>query len=365
MKFFIKFFTLLFIINCLLFGYGCSALGNSNSQHTADFLAFNTSAYIESYSSPISNKMKEDISNILLSLDNELSINNQNSITYQLNNSNALTMFSPSTSAYEIFQLSKEYYSFSDGKFNPAIYPLVKLWHFAPNYPVLNFNPPTSQSIEQIVNSNVLNFSNFILEDGKVYKTEQNSQIDFGSIAKGYACEKVAQYLKNNACVDGYVNIGSSSFYLIKTNSNISVKHPRKVGEHILSITGEKVNLSLSTSGDYEKNYIYNGTTYSHIINPLTGCPANTGIASATIICKSGAFSDAISTALCVFEHDYLNFENSELVCFMRKILTSYPQENCEFYVVFDNGEVKQVLTNRQKDIDFNLHDNSYNVVNF
>ncbi|MDO5448544.1 MAG: FAD:protein FMN transferase, partial [Clostridia bacterium] len=53
----------------------------------------------------------------------------------------------------------------------------------------------------------------------------------------------------------------------------------------------------ISTSGDYEKVLVENGKKYHHILNPKTGYPAESNVTGVTIVCTSGALSDALSTA--------------------------------------------------------------------
>ena len=56
-------------------------------------------------------------------------------------------------------------------------------------------------------------------------------------------------------------------------------------------------NISISTSGGYERYFLVNGRKYSHIIDPRTGFPVN-HLSSVTVVSQSQLFADALSTAL-------------------------------------------------------------------
>ena len=62
----------------------------------------------------------------------------------------------------------------------------------------------------------------------------------------------------------------------------------------VLELEGEQY---VSTSGDYEKYFIQDGRRYHHILDPATGCPADAGLISVTVLGENGAVSDGLSTA--------------------------------------------------------------------
>ena len=58
-------------------------------------------------------------------------------------------------------------------------------------------------------------------------------------------------------------------------------------------------DMSVATSGNYEKFAVINGKRYSHTIDPKTGMPVS-GIKSVTIICPNAEIADAMATPVTV-----------------------------------------------------------------
>ena len=56
-------------------------------------------------------------------------------------------------------------------------------------------------------------------------------------------------------------------------------------------------DVSIVTSGTYERNFTENGKTYHHILNPSTGYPYDNGLVAVSIISPTSVEGDALSTS--------------------------------------------------------------------
>ncbi len=131
--------------------------------------------------------------------------------------------------------------------------------------------------------------------------TDPEMKLDVGAIAKGYAVEMAARSLEEKG-VTGYVlNVGGNVRTIgVKAGGEkwlVGIENPEEDSEKeylaYLKLSGE----SLVTSGSYQRYYVVDGKSYHHIIDPETLMPAKDYV-SVSVVCKSSADGDALSTAL-------------------------------------------------------------------
>ncbi len=357
-----KVVSLIIAIACLLFSLCLSACSPTTDGFSASY--FNTHIYVQSVDKTISQTTKNKLNNLFSQLELEFDISDENSFVYKFNHAPNGSTFNLSDHGVAVFKKAIECHGFTNGLFNPAVFPLVELWQFAPDYPAINFQPPSNEKIEQTLT--LVDFESVSFDENAktVTKTKDNVKLDFGGILKGYASDLAMQILLDDGHQKGYVNIGTSSINILQCDK-LDVRHPRQTMDTpiIFSInTANLNNISVSSSGDYEKVYTVDNKSYCHIINPYNGIPANTGVQSVTLLGVDGITLDAISTAACLLTHSPENISNSELVSFLNKTQSTYP--NTIIFAVFDDGNVKQIITNQTANKDFVLHDNAYSIVN-
>ncbi len=141
------------------------------------------------------------------------------------------------------------------------------------------------------------------------------AQIDLGGFAKGYICDKVAQMLLDNGVTQAVLDLGGNIYCIGDKNGNgfnIGVADPNG-GDPVCTVSIS--DCAAVTSGIYQRNFTKDGQLYHHIIDPKSGRPAQNALASATVICKSAARADVLSTAIMV------QGENSEIIKNERVVL--------------------------------------------
>jgi thiamine biosynthesis lipoprotein len=125
-------------------------------------------------------------------------------------------------------------------------------------------------------------------------------KIDLGGIAKGYALDCAIDKIKKSGIKSCLINAGGQVSCIggnFGRSWQIAMKDPRGQGFVGYFDLEDK---SIATSGDYEQYFIKNGRRYSHILNPKTGEPAQSGISSVAVIACDGLTADALATAIFV-----------------------------------------------------------------
>lgn len=125
--------------------------------------------------------------------------------------------------------------------------------------------------------------------------------IDLGGIGKGYAADRFLALFREFGVSSAFSNIGGNVAALgAKPDGSpwrVGIRHPRVANGLIGMI--EVTDQSIVTSGDDQRYFIdERGKRHHHILDPRTGYPAESGIASVTVVAKSSMDADALSTML-------------------------------------------------------------------
>lgn len=181
---------------------------------------------------------------------------------------------------------------------------------------------------------------------------DENGSIDAGSVAKGYALDKVAEKLDGEYCV---VSLTSSVLLHGKKPGgekfSVSVRDPDNDPEN-----GEKTlgtlytdECFLSTSGGYERFFEIDGRRYIHIFDLESGTPAQSDLTSVTVICQSGILSDFLSTLIFIEGtaglEKYMSDPQLGIIAVTDKN-TVYISENVEFSLAEGSGYSLEVWSN-------------------
>jgi len=161
---------------------------------------------------------------------------------------------------------------------------------------------PGEDSIKR--NLSLVNFNDLTVDRKKsmVFLRKKGMLIDTGGITKGYAADKSVEVLKKFGITSGLVAVaGDIRTFGLKPDGRpwkIGIRNPRaKDGEDDIIATIELTDMAISTSGDYERFFMFNGERFHHLLSPRTGHPARE-CRSVTVIAKDGIFTDSFATGV-------------------------------------------------------------------
>ena len=238
------------------------------------------------------------IENILDNINSQMSTYIDNSCITNFNNLEVGDSLNIKSDFINVFNKSVYYHSLTNGSFEVTIKPLIDLWGFEKTD--FRTNIPDSSSIRTALRS--IGINNIKLKDGFLYKMNDVS-LDFSALAKGYAVDKIATFLKDNLIYNFMVEIGGE-LSLSGLNSenkkwSIGVQNP-SLNNISSTLNLLLTNKTIATSGNYRNFFIHEGKSYSHIISPITGYPIDNNILSVTVISDQCIDADALATSLIV-----------------------------------------------------------------
>ena len=231
-------------------------------------------------------------------LDNLFSVSKKDSEINRINQHAGSSPVLVSSETAQLLIKAKEINQQTENAFSVTIYPMVDAWGFMKEVKQV----PSQEVIEDrlpLVNDDEL------VVDGltnQVQLMQPGMAVDLGGIAKGYLSDRVTEIMTQHGVKSAILSLGGNI-------SAIGVRADGKPWQVALQdpLDNQKFvgiihvrDASVITSGGYQRNFEQDGRIYHHIIDPVTGYPAQSGLLSVTIISHDGARADGLSTALFV-----------------------------------------------------------------
>lgn len=224
-----------------------------------------------------------------------------------------------------LIQTAGDFTGATGGAFDITIAPVVSAWGFTTD----SYQVPDRETLRMLLEH--VGMEHVHLSGGSA-RLDPGTMIDLGGIAKGYTADRVAEIFQEHGVPRGKVELGGNILVIGDkpdgTAWRVGVQDPKRPDEAdglvcVLDLT----DAFAVTSGSYQRYFEQDGKRYHHIIDPATGCPADSGLTSVTVVADStlgnGTMCDALSTALFVMGEDKaLDFWRSGVYDFQLVLVT-------------------------------------------
>lgn len=251
-----------------------------------------------------------DIAGLVQEMDNSvISWRAENSELHELNEGyREQEPYKISAALYEALSQAYNICRDSGGALDITIRPLAALWNIE-EADGGSFEVPDGEQIEQTL-ANVGYEKVTLSEEPSVTLSQPDIILDLGAVGKGYALDKVRDYLDMHKAAGAVVSVGGSILVYGKKSDNsdwrVGIRNPEGDMDQMIGYLSFSAGTTvcISTSGDYEKYIVLDGVRYHHILDRDTGYPAESGLSSVTVVCENGLYSDALSTACFVLGYE-------------------------------------------------------------
>jgi FAD:protein FMN transferase len=298
-------------------------------------LVFGTTYHVTYQSDSDYNK---EIQAVLAGVDASLSPFNTNSIISHINRNESMNT---DTLFRQVFNLSEQISSETDGAFDITVAPLVNIWGFGFKH--------SDKISAQVIDSlrGFVGYRNVTLVKGMIHKKDPRTMLDCSAIAKGFGSDQVALFFNKKGIKNYLIEIGGEIVAKGKnpTNKSWRIGVDKPIDDSLALKTSIMTTLRLSdvalaTSGNYRNFYYKNGKKYAHTIDPHTGYPVQHSILSTTVLAPTCAEADGFATSFMV-----LGLEKT------KKVLSHHPELNVYIIYADSKGSMKTFYTPALKNL--------------
>ncbi|MGE8486166.1 FAD:protein FMN transferase [Pseudomonas sp. FP1740] len=278
-----------------------SGCGNGDSLERFDGPTMGSSysiQYVRHAGLPASAEVRVQVEKILSDVDRQMSTYRRDSDIERFNNlpaNHCQTMPAP---ILELVRVGERLSLQSDGSYDLTVEPLLNLWGFGPQ--AREEKVPSAEALAEVQQR--VGHSHLRIDGDQLCK-DAAVEVDFNSIAAGYAVDTIAARLEalgiHDYLAEATGELKAVGKKLDGSPWRIALEEPRddqQVAERVIAVDGYGV----STSGDYRNYFEQGGRRYSHTFDARTGTPVLHTLASVTVIHPSALMADGLSTMLLI-----------------------------------------------------------------
>jgi len=178
------------------------------------------------------------------------------------------------------------------GAFDPTALPLIKLWNWKANPPVIPTNVQLQAALE------LCGWNKVERRPGGIFLPCPGMSLDLGGVGKEYAVDCVMQLAAQHGIANVLVDFGQDLCMrgapTGKPAWHIGLEDPANPGK---CWTGLAIkDKAVATSGDYLRNFTINGRRYGHILDPRSGYPVDNGCRAVSVIAPTCTIAGVLST---------------------------------------------------------------------
>ncbi|MBE7017854.1 MAG: FAD:protein FMN transferase [Ruminococcaceae bacterium] len=211
---------------------------------------------------------------------------------YKLNSADSAEV-SPALS--ELIETALEYCETSGGRFDITMGAISDMYAFSSDSPTLPSDEAITDALEHT------GYEKISLEGNTITLSDAETVIDLGAIAKGYIADALADFLRSKGVESAIIDLGGNILCLGSkpdgSNFKIGIQYPYRDSNQVIDTVAIS-DLSLVTSGVYQRWFEHDGEIYHHILDPKTGRSLNNGLISVSIISSSSTACDGLSTTV-------------------------------------------------------------------
>lgn len=254
--------------------------------------------YVRHSNGPAASLLKREVEGILAEVDRQMSTYRSDSDIERFNELPANSCQPMPEPVLQLVRVGEQLSRDSDGAFDLTVEPLLNLWGFGPQG--REEKVPSAPALAQVQQR--VGHGHLRIEGAQLCK-DAAVEVDFNSIAAGYAVDRMAARLTElgveNFLVEATGELKAVGHKVDGSPWRIALEEPRddqQVAQRVIALDGYGV----STSGDYRNYFEQDGQRFSHTFDARVGKPITHKLASVTVIHPSALMADGLSTLLLI-----------------------------------------------------------------